>query len=207
MNCLEFHRLGLRDYSDTLRAMRSLTDSRTESSSDQIWLLEHYSIYTQGVSCKDRPTGDSSDIPLVHSDRGGQITYHGPGQLVAYLLLDIRRRGIGVRQLINVIEQSLVTLLADLGLNAATQPGAPGVYIAGEKIAALGLRVRSGCCYHGFSLNVDLDLKPFSRINPCGFVDLAVTSLEKQGVSLTVAQAADRVQAILSRALPRAPGS
>ncbi len=99
--------------------MRSLTDSRTESSSDQIWLLEHYSIYTQGVSCKDQPTGDSSDIPLVHSDRGGQITYHGPGQLVAYLLLDIRRRGLGVRQLINVIEQSLVTLLADLGLNAA----------------------------------------------------------------------------------------
>ncbi len=187
--------------------MRSLTDSRTESSPDQIWLLEHYSIYTQGVSCKDRPTGDSGDIPLVHSDRGGQITYHGPGQLVAYLLLDIRRRGIGVRQLINVIEQSLLTLLADLGLNAATQPGAPGVYIAGEKIAALGLRVRSGCCYHGFSLNVDLDLKPFSRINPCGFVDLAVTSLEKQGVSLTVAQAADRVQAILSQTLPRAPGS
>ena len=140
---------------------------------------------------------------MVHSDRGGQITYHGPGQLVAYLMLDLRRLGFGVRRLVHVIEQSLMILLQDLKLDATTRPGAPGVYIQGEKIAALGLRVRSGCCYHGLSLNVDLDLQPFDHINPCGFDDLAVTSLEKQGVTLTVPEMADRLQAVLSQTLRR----
>ncbi|MDP6950614.1 MAG: lipoyl(octanoyl) transferase LipB [Arenicellales bacterium] len=205
MPCLKFHRLGICDYADTVRDMRSWNDARSRNTPDQIWLLEHYPVYTQGVSCRDRPRDTSNTIPVVHSDRGGQITYHGPGQLVAYLMLDLRRLGFGVRRLVHVIEQSLMILLQDLKLDATTRPGAPGVYIQGEKIAALGLRVRSGCCYHGLSLNVDLDLQPFDHINPCGFDDLAVTSLEKQGVTLTVPEMADRLQAVLSQTLRREP--
>ena len=138
-----------------------------------------------------------TDIPLVKSDRGGQITYHGPGQLVAYMLLDLRRLGLGVRQLVSLMEASVIEVLDQFGLAAVVRPGAPGVYINGEKIAALGLRVRSGCCYHGLSLNVDMELEPFSRIDPCGFADLGVTSLKGQGLSVNVDDAADALQEIL----------
>lgn len=194
---LEFCRLGVRDYATTLVQMRDWTHTRQPDTSDEIWFLEHSPVYTQGVSCRESVRDGGGDIPLLKSDRGGQITYHGPGQLVAYLLLDLRRLGLGVRQLVSLIETSLITLLSQFGLSAVTRPRAPGVYVDGEKIAALGLRVRSGCCYHGLSLNVDMDLDPFSRINPCGFSDLRVTSLKAQGLTVTVDEAADALQVIL----------
>ena len=194
---LEFRRLGTRDYAATMAKMREWTRARGSETPDEIWFLEHTPVYTQGVSCRESVQDGGSEIPLLKSDRGGQITYHGPGQLVAYLLLDLRRLGLGVRQLVSLIETSLITLLDQFGLDAVTQPGAPGVYVDGEKIAALGLRVRSGCCYHGLSLNVDMDLDPFSRINPCGFSGLRVTSMKAQGLGVTVGEATDTLEEIL----------
>lgn len=194
---LEFRRLGTRDYAATMTKMREWTHARGSETPDEIWFLEHTPVYTQGVSCRESVQDGVSEIPLLKSDRGGQITYHGPGQLVAYLLLDLRRLGLGVRQLVSLIETSLITLLDQFGLDAVTQPGAPGVYVDGEKIAALGLRVRSGCCYHGLSLNVDMDLDPFSRINPCGFSGLRVTSMKAQGLGVTVGEATDTLEEIL----------
>jgi lipoyl(octanoyl) transferase len=194
---LEFRRLGTRDYAATVAEMRDWTCARGSQTRDEIWFLEHAPVYTQGVSCSESVRAGGSEIPLLKSDRGGQITYHGPGQLVAYLLLDLRRLGLGVRQLVSLIEASLITLLDEFGLDAVTKPGAPGVYVDGEKIAALGLRVRSGCCYHGLSLNVDGNLDPFSRINPCGFSGLRVTSMKAQGLAVTVGDAADTLEEIL----------
>ena len=201
MRQLEFRRLGVRDYVVTADEMRTWTQARGPDTPDEIWFLEHEPVYTQGVSCSEPVRGGASDIPLVKSDRGGQITYHGPGQLVAYLLLDLRRLGLGVRQLVSMIEASIIELLDQFGLTAEARPGAPGVYVDGEKIAALGLRVRSGCCYHGLSLNVDMELKPFSRINPCGFVGLGVTSMKEQGLSVQVDEAADALERILDARL------
>ena len=201
MRQLEFRRLGVRDYVVTADEMRTWTQARGPDTPDEIWFLEHEPVYTQGVSCSEPVREGASDIPLVKSDRGGQITYHGPGQLVAYLLLDLRRLGLGVRQLVSMIEASIIELLDQFGLTAVARPGAPGVYVDGEKIAALGLRVRSGCCYHGLSLNVDMELKPFSRINPCGFVGLDVTSMKEQGLSVQVDEAADALERILEARL------
>jgi|TARA_B100001741_G_scaffold305535_1_gene297881 lipoyl(octanoyl) transferase len=201
MRQLEFRRLGVRDYVVTADEMRTWTQARGPDTPDEIWFLEHEPVYTQGVSCSEPVREGASDIPLVKSDRGGQITYHGPGQLVAYLLLDLRRLGLGVRQLVSTIEASIIELLDQFGLTAVARPGAPGVYVDGEKIAALGLRVRSGCCYHGLSLNVDMELKPFSRINPCGFVGLGVTSMKEQGLSVQVDEAADALERILEARL------
>ena len=201
MRQLEFRRLGVRDYGVTADEMRTWTQARRPDTPDEIWFLEHEPVYTQGVSCSEPVREGASDIPLVKSDRGGQITYHGPGQLVAYLLLDLRRLGLGVRQLVSTIEASIIELLDQFGLTAVARPGAPGVYVDGEKIAALGLRVRSGCCYHGLSLNVDMELKPFSRINPCGFVGLGVTSMKEQGLSVQVDEAADALERILDARL------
>ena len=203
MRQLEFRRLGVRDYVVTAGEMRTWTQARGPDTPDEIWFLEHEPVYTQGVSCSEPVREGASDIPLVKSDRGGQITYHGPGQLVAYLLLDLRRLGLGVRQLVSMIEASIIELLDQFGLTAEARPGAPGVYVDGEKIAALGLRVRSGCCYHGLSLNVDMELKPFSRINPCGFVGLGVTSMKEQGLSVQVDEAADALERILEARLSR----
>lgn len=201
MRQLEFRRLGVRDYVVTADEMRTWTQARGPDTPDEIWFLEHEPVYTQGVSCSEPVREGASDIPLVKSDRGGQITYHGPGQLVAYLLLDLRRLGLGVRQLVSTIEASIIELLDQFGLTAVARPGAPGVYVDGEKIAALGLRVRSGCCYHGLSLNVDMELKPFSRINPCGFVGLGVTSMKEQGLSVQVDEVADALERILEARL------
>ena len=201
MRQLEFRRLGVRDYVVTADEMRTWTQARGPDTPDEIWFLEHEPVYTQGVSCSEPVREGASDIPLVKSDRGGQITYHGPGQLVAYLLLDLRRLGLGVRQLVSMIEASIIELLDQFGLTAEARPGAPGVYVDGEKIAALGLRVRSGCCYHGLSLNVDMELKPFSRINPCGFVGLGVTSMKEQGLSVQVDEVADALERILEARL------
>ena len=177
MAALERRRLSLADYSETLTAMRDYTDARDEHSPDQLWLLQHPRVFTQGQAGKAEHVLAPGDIPVVQVDRGGQVTYHGPGQWVVYLLIDLKRHSLGVRALVDVIEQAIVACLADYGIQAAPDPAAPGVYVAGRKIASLGLRVRRGCSYHGLSLNVDMDLEPFSRINPCGHEGLEVTSM------------------------------
>lgn len=169
--------LGLAEYAPTLAAMRDFTDQRGADTPDELWLLQHPRVFTQGQAGKAEHVLAPGDIPVVQVDRGGQVTYHGPGQWVLYLLIDLRRRRMGVRDLVDVIEHGIVALLAQYGIVATAQKGAPGVYVEGAKIASLGLRVRRGCSYHGLALNVDMDLEPFSRINPCGYEGLAVTSM------------------------------
>jgi lipoyl(octanoyl) transferase len=157
--------------------MKTFTDARGENTPDELWLLQHPPVFTQGQAGRAEHLLAPGDIPVIQVDRGGQVTYHGPGQWVVYLMVDLRRRGLGVRNLVDMIERSIVALLAEYRIEAAPDPAAPGVYVAGEKIASLGLRVRRGCSYHGLSLNVDMDLEPFRRINPCGHAGLRVTSM------------------------------
>jgi lipoyl(octanoyl) transferase len=180
--------LGLVEYQAAFDAMRDFTASRSAGSADEIWLLQHPPTYTQGRNGKAEHLLRATDIPLVQIDRGGQLTYHGPGQLIAYLLLDLRRLGIGVRQLVTAMEQAVIELLADYGIAASSRADAPGVYVDGAKVAALGLRVTRGCSYHGLSLNVDMELEPFSNINPCGYPGLAVTDLRRLGIDTTLEQ-------------------
>ncbi len=175
--------LGLIDYQQTFDAMREFTASRDENTPDEIWLLQHPPIYTQGRNGKAEHLLNPGDTPLVQIDRGGQITYHGPGQLIVYLLLDLRRLRIGVRQLVSAMEQAVIALLAEYGISGNLRSDAPGVYVGGAKLSALGLRVKRGCSYHGLSLNVDMDLTPFSKINPCGYPGMAVTDLHRLGVN------------------------
>ncbi len=176
---LVLRELGLVDYQPTLAAMRQLTDSRDADSPDELWLLQHPPVFTQGQAGRAEHVLAPGDIPVIQVDRGGQVTYHGPGQWVLYLMVDLRRQQLGVRDLVNLIERSVVQLLQEYAIAAATKPDAPGVYVAGEKIASLGLRIRRGCSYHGLALNVDMDLEPFGRINPCGYQGLQVTSMAK----------------------------
>jgi lipoyl(octanoyl) transferase len=171
--------LGLVDYAPTLQAMKELTDARGPDDPDQLWLLQHPRVFTQGQAGKAEHVLAPGDIPVIQVDRGGQVTYHGPGQWVLYLMIDLRRRAWGVRDLVNMIERSIVLLLAEYAIDGAPKAQAPGVYVAGAKIASLGLRVRRGCSYHGLSLNVDMDLEPFGRINPCGYKGLEVTSMAR----------------------------
>jgi lipoyl(octanoyl) transferase len=170
-------RLGNGDYQQTLDNMRSFTDARTPDTVDELWLLQHPPVFTQGLAGRAEHLLAPGDIPVVQVDRGGQVTYHGPGQWVVYLLLDLRRRHLGVRALVDLIEQSIVATLGSFGIQSAPDPKAPGVYVNGQKVASLGLRVRRGCSYHGLALNVDMDLEPFTRINPCGYAGLEVTSM------------------------------
>ena len=167
------------DYASTLQAMKAFTDSRGDDTPDELWLLQHPRVFTQGQAGRAEHLLAPGDIPVIQVDRGGQVTYHRPGQWVIYLLVNLRRRGLGVRDLVDLIERSIVALLAEYGIEAAPDPAAPGVYVAGEKIASLGLRVRRGCSYHGLALNVDMDLEPFQRINPCGHAGLQVTSMAR----------------------------
>lgn len=176
--------LGLREYLQCFDAMRNFTDSRTPDTPDEIWLLQHPPVFTLGLSGRREHLLDPGEIPVVQADRGGQVTYHGPGQLVVYLMLDLKRRKLGVRSLVSRMEQSVIDLLAGLDIEARRRPGAPGVYVNGAKIAALGVRVRRGCSYHGLALNVDGDLAPFARINPCGYPGLQVTRLADLGPAL-----------------------
>lgn len=176
------HRLGRLAYDDAWRAMRDFTDARTHTTRDEIWLLEHAPVYTMGLKGGAQTATELHGIPLVHTDRGGDMTYHGPGQVVVYLLLDLRRRGMGAKELVRLLEQAVLGLLEEYDLAAQRRPGAPGVYVDEKKIAALGLRVRRGCSYHGLALNVDMDLAPFARIDPCGYPGLAVTRLADLGV-------------------------
>ncbi len=169
--------LGLQPYLPVWRAMQHFTDTRTPDSPDEIWLLEHEPVFTQGQAGKAEHLLLPGNIPVIQADRGGQVTYHGPGQFIAYVLIDVRRAAIGVRDLVTALETSLVALLAEYGVSAHARPDAPGVYVGTAKIASLGLRIRRGCSFHGLALNVDVDLEPFSRINPCGYAGLAMTRL------------------------------
>ena len=184
-------KLGLCEYSPVWRDMQAFTLGRSRDTRDEIWLLEHRPVFTLGMNAKPEHVLAPGDIPVVAVDRGGQVTYHGPGQLVAYLMLDLRRLDIGVRRLVELLEQSLIDWLAARGVVANARRDAPGVYVDGAKIAALGLRVRGGCSYHGISFNVDMELEPFSRINPCGYPGLAVTQLRDLGIALPVSRVAD----------------
>ncbi|HAQ73979.1 lipoyl(octanoyl) transferase LipB [Stutzerimonas nitrititolerans] len=169
--------LGLVEYLPTWQAMQHFTNNRGPQTADEVWLLQHFPVFTQGQAGKAEHLLLPGDIPVVQADRGGQVTYHGPGQLVGYLLLDVRRLGFGVRELVNRIEHSLIDLLSGYGVEAAAKPDAPGVYVDGAKIASLGLRIRNGRSFHGLALNVDMDLEPFQRINPCGYAGLKMTQL------------------------------
>lgn len=187
-------RPGLVPYAPTLERMREFTLSRNDTTRDELWLLEHPPVYTVGIAGKPEhwPRVDNG-IPVLRIDRGGQITYHGPGQLVAYLLLDLRRRGLSVRPLVRRMEQAVIDLLAGYGITAHGRPEAPGVYVGDAKVAALGLRVRNGCCYHGLALNVDVDLAPFRAINPCGYPGLEVTRTADLGISDSKEQINERL--------------
>jgi lipoyl(octanoyl) transferase len=174
---------GLMDYLSTWQAMKDFTGSRTKNTPDEIWLLQHPPVYTQGVAGKPEHLLYNDGILVIRTDRGGQVTYHGPGQIVAYLLLDMRRLKLGVRELVRKIENAIVDLLWDYRISAEGRVDAPGVYVDGAKIAALGLKIKNGCCYHGLSLNVDMDLIPFAAINPCGYSGLRITQTRDLGVT------------------------
>ena len=177
-------RLGQVEYEPAWRAMQKFTAERAAGAADEIWLLEHPPVYTLGVAGRaEHLPRVANGIPVVRTDRGGQITYHGPGQVVLYALLDLRRRGLAVRPLVRLLELSVIDLLAAYGVAAAARVEAPGVYVAGAKIAALGLRIRNGCCYHGIAFNADMDLAPFRAIDPCGYSGLAVTQARSLGIA------------------------
>jgi lipoyl(octanoyl) transferase len=169
--------LGLVEYVPTWQAMQAFTQRRERNTPDEIWYLQHPPVFTLGLNAKPEHLLKPGDIPVIQIDRGGQVTYHGPGQLVAYLLLDLHRRHSGVKRLVQQMEQAVIEVLAEYGVGAERLAGAPGIYVQGSKIAALGLRIRRGLSYHGLALNVDMDLAPFQRINPCGYADMPVTQL------------------------------
>jgi len=168
---------GLQDYLITWEEMKSFTENRDSDTLDELWTLEHNSVFTQGLSGKPEHLLKATQIPIIQSDRGGQITYHAPGQLIIYCLIDIKRLGIGIKKMVSIIEQSLIELLSSYDITAHTLKGAPGVYVNDSKIAALGLKVKHGRTYHGLSLNIDMDLSPYTLINPCGYSDLKVTQM------------------------------
>ena len=186
--------LGVQDYVTTWTAMREFNTNRGAETADEIWLLQHPPVYTQGMSCKSQPLAQApASIPVVASDRGGQITYHGPGQVIAYLLINVRKRGWGPRRLVQIMEQSVIEFLAEHGIAGRRREGAPGIYVDGAKIAALGLRIKRGGSYHGLSLNVDMDLTPFDYIDPCGFEGLKITQLRDHGVQMDCAAAGEQI--------------
>ncbi len=174
-------RLGLVEYEPTWRDMQTFTDRRDAQTADEIWFLQHPPVYTLGLNGNPEHLLAPADIPVINIDRGGQVTYHGPGQLVVYPLIDLRRQSLGVRELVSALEQSIIDLTTDYGIEANSRADAPGVYVDGRKLASLGLRIRRGCSYHGLAFNINMDLEPFSRINPCGFEDLEVTQLKDLG--------------------------
>jgi lipoyl(octanoyl) transferase len=174
---------GLVDYISAWQAMKAFTASRAGSTADEIWLLQHPPVYTQGVACRPEHLLYNPGTPVIRTDRGGQITYHGPGQIIAYLLLDMRRLKLGVRELVRKMEGAVIDLLSEYDVRAEGRVDAPGVYVDGAKIAALGLKIKNGCCYHGLALNVEMDLMPFEAINPCGYAGLSVTQTRNLGIN------------------------
>ncbi len=202
---LRVRHLGRTDYSQTWQAMVAFTAARNAETPDELWCCEHSPVLTLGQAGKPEHLLLDLGLPLVKTDRGGQITYHGPGQVVIYLLLDLERRKLRVRELVSAIEQAVIDLLAAHGVAAERHGGAPGVYVGPAKVAALGLRVRKSCCYHGVSLNVEMDLSPFSAINPCGYPGMPVTQTRDLGISLTPAQAATALVQQIAAQLERKP--
>ena len=200
LSTLGVRRLGLLDYEVVWQAMQRFTDTRDEETPDELWLVEHAAVFTQGQAGKAEHILAPSDIPVVQVDRGGQVTYHGPGQIVAYPLIDIRRKGMGVRELVTAIEQAIIGVLGGYGIDAQPRKDAPGVYVDDAKIAALGLRIRKGRSFHGLSFNIDMDLNPFQRINPCGFQGLEVTMLSAF-TDVGIHEVEDRLIASLSEEL------
>ncbi len=182
MHELKIRHLGLEEYNSVFERMREFTHQRTSSTPDEFWCVEHPAVFTLGANADQQHVLEKSSIPIVQTDRGGQVTYHGPGQVIVYLLLDLKRKNIGIKKLVEHIERALVSLLSGYGIRAIARADAHGVYVDHAKIASLGLRVHSGCSYHGLALNVDMDLKPFSMINPCGYAGLEVTQLIDLGV-------------------------
>ncbi|MGC1182520.1 lipoyl(octanoyl) transferase LipB [Legionella sp.] len=174
---MQIRQLGIQNYNDIWLQMKEFTQNRTTQTQDELWLLEHFPVYTQGQAGKPEHVLNPGSIPIVHSDRGGQVTYHGPGQLIAYILMDTGRRNLGIRTLVAQLEQVLISVLARYNIEAIIRCGAPGVYIKEQKIASIGLRVKNGCTYHGIALNVDMDLNPFLGINPCGFAKMEMTQI------------------------------
>ena len=177
---IHIHELGCQPYSDIYHLMQEFTRHRQAGTPDELWILEHFPVYTQGVSCRDTPLPGQSPIPVVATDRGGQITYHGPGQLISYCLLDLKARHLNIRQLVCRLEQALIHLLAEFNILAGRRENAPGVYVNEKKIASLGLRVKRGYTYHGIALNVDMDLQPFESIHPCGIQKLKMTQIKDE---------------------------
>jgi lipoyl(octanoyl) transferase len=194
-------RAATADFGRTWRDMQAFTAARGSETLDEIWLCQHLPVFTQGLAGKPEHLLRDIGIPVVKTDRGGQITYHGPGQLVAYLLLDLKRRNLTVKTLVNRIEQAVIDLLAQYCVDGERRPGAPGVYVDGAKIAALGLKIRNGCCYHGLALNVAMDLAPFAAINPCGYEGLAVTQLSELCGETNIDKVGDRLLEHLERQL------
>lgn len=191
--------LGRQPYMPIWHAMQQFTDNRTEATLDEIWCLEHEPVFTQGQAGKAEHILMPGDIPVVNVDRGGQVTYHGPGQLVIYFMLDIKRRKLGVRQLVTAMEQAVVSMLAGYGIAANAKADAPGVYVNDHKVCSLGLRIRKGCSFHGLALNVDMDLSPFSRINPCGYAGMQMVNTQQLNGPCSVAQAQDDLLTALAK--------
>lgn len=174
-NKIIIRNLGRQDYQPIWQAMHKFTDERSPETTDEVWLVEHNPVFTQGQAGKAEHLLNTGDIPVVQSDRGGQVTYHGPGQLVAYVLVDLRRKKMGVRDLVTHIENTIIKTLSHFGIESNARPDAPGVYVSGQKICSLGLRIRRGCSFHGLALNINMDLAPFLRINPCGYAGMEMT--------------------------------
>ncbi|WP_338589612.1 lipoyl(octanoyl) transferase LipB [Shewanella khirikhana] len=198
---LHIRHLGNQDYETVWHAMQHYTDNRDQNSHDELWLVEHPPVFTQGQAGKAEHILNPGDIPVIQVDRGGQVTYHGPGQLVAYPLLDIKRLKIGVRDLVTSIEQSIVEMLKGYNVDAYAKADAPGVYVDERKVASLGLRIRRGCSFHGLALNVDMDITPFQRINPCGYAGLEMVQCKSLGGPQTVTEAGEKLTASFSQLL------
>ncbi len=192
-NKLVVKRLGLQDYQPVWQAMHEFTDNRTEETLDEVWLVEHNPVYTQGQAGKAEHLINTGDIPVVQSDRGGQVTYHGPGQLVAYFLINLRRKKLGVRDLVTNIENLVISTLKTYNIDSAAKPDAPGVYVQDRKICSLGLRIRKGCSFHGLALNVNMDLTPFLRINPCGYAGMEMIQVSDFAGSTDIRHVEERL--------------
>lgn len=192
---------GLWEYEPVWQAMKAFTDNRTSDTPDEIWVLQHKPVFTQGQAGKPEHLLFTGDIPVVQSDRGGQVTYHGPGQLMGYILVDIKRLGIGPRELVDTIEQSIVGLLSEFEIDSHPDKDAPGVYVGKQKIASLGLRIRKGFSFHGLAINVDMDLEPFQRINPCGYAGMEMTQLKDYVESPDISVVGQKLAAHIQQAL------
>lgn len=194
---MKVQHFGLRHFDEVWSEMNTFSRARTAETEDQIWFLEHFPVYTQGTSCHDLPFDNPENIPVIHTDRGGKMTYHGPGQLIVYLLMDIKRLGSGPKSFVKNIESIIIDALGHFDIKAGRMSGAPGVYVDSNKIGALGLRITQGCCYHGFSINVNMDLAPFENIIPCGLEDVQITQIADYKPEISV----DKVSKVVEQAL------